>query len=88
MRNAATSPPATHGRQAPKIQSVLRRRSAIATHTSSRTSANTKRPRASISQSRVGFATGLWGVHVLMALILVALFYRRVTVFSLFRLFR
>src|SRR5574338_231641 len=41
---------------------------------------------ASISQSRVGFMTGLWGVHVLMALILIALFYRRITVFSLFRL--
>ncbi|HET7596295.1 MAG TPA: LPS export ABC transporter permease LptF [Burkholderiales bacterium] len=43
---------------------------------------------ASISQSRVGFTTGLWGVHALMALILVVLFYRRLTVFSLFRLFR
>jgi lipopolysaccharide export system permease protein len=41
---------------------------------------------ASIAQSRIDLATGLWGVHALMAALLVLLFYRRVMVFSLFRL--
>jgi lipopolysaccharide export system permease protein len=41
---------------------------------------------ASIAQSRIDLATGLWGVHALMAVVLVLLFYRRVMVFSLFRL--
>jgi lipopolysaccharide export system permease protein len=41
---------------------------------------------ASIAQSRIDLATGLWGVHALMAMVLVLLFYRRVMVFSLFRL--
>jgi lipopolysaccharide export system permease protein len=43
---------------------------------------------ASIAQSRVGFALGLWGVHVMMLILLLAFFYRRLTVFSLFRLVR
>jgi lipopolysaccharide export system permease protein len=43
---------------------------------------------ASITQSRIDIAVGLWGVHALMALLLVLLFYRRVMVFSLFRLLR
>ncbi|MBI4193800.1 MAG: LPS export ABC transporter permease LptF [Betaproteobacteria bacterium] len=43
---------------------------------------------ASIAQSRVDLATGLWGVHVVMLMLLVLLFYRRLTVFSLFRLSR
>jgi lipopolysaccharide export system permease protein len=41
-----------------------------------------------IAQSRVGFMTGLWGVHAAMFVLLLVLFYRRLTVFSLFRLFR
>lgn len=43
---------------------------------------------ASISQSRVDLTTGLWGVHVVMFALLVLLFYRRLMVFSLFRVFR
>jgi len=43
---------------------------------------------ASIAQSRIDAAVGIWGVHVLMTLLLVLLFYRRVMVFSLFRLMR
>jgi lipopolysaccharide export system permease protein len=43
---------------------------------------------ASIAQSRIGAMSGLWGVHVLMAALLIVLFYRRVMVFSLFRLLR
>lgn len=39
-----------------------------------------------IAQSRVGFVTGAWGVHATMFVLLVVLFYRRLTVFSLFRL--
>ncbi len=35
---------------------------------------------ASIAQSRIGAMSGLWGVHALMALLLVLLFYRRVMV--------
>lgn len=41
---------------------------------------------ASITQSRVSFALGLLGVHALMLLLLLGLFYRRLAVFSLFRL--
>lgn len=43
---------------------------------------------ASIAQSRIDVLTGLWGVHALMAVLLVALFYRRLMVFSLFRALR
>jgi lipopolysaccharide export system permease protein len=38
-----------------------------------------------IAQGRIGVVTGLLGVHVLMLILLAALFYRRVVVFSLFR---
>ncbi len=40
---------------------------------------------ASIAQSRLTLATGLWGVHVLMFAVLLALFYRRLIVLSVFR---
>jgi lipopolysaccharide export system permease protein len=43
---------------------------------------------ASIAQSRISPALGLLGVHALMLLLLLALFYRRLMVFSLFRLAR
>jgi lipopolysaccharide export system permease protein len=43
---------------------------------------------ASIAQSRVSFVLGVLGVHALMLLILGALFYRRLIVFSVFRLVR
>jgi lipopolysaccharide export system permease protein len=43
---------------------------------------------ASIAQSRVSPMTGLLGVHAVMLLLLFALFYRRLMVFSLFRLVR
>ena len=43
---------------------------------------------ASIAQGRVGFLIGAWGVHVAMLVLLFALFYRRLMVFSLVRLFR
>ena len=41
-----------------------------------------------IAQSRISLATGLWGVHALMLLLLLVMFYRRLMVFSLFRFFR
>ena len=43
---------------------------------------------ASIAQSRVPVAAGLLGVHAVMLLLLVALFYRRLMLFSLFRFVR
>jgi len=43
---------------------------------------------ASISQSRIPPAAGLLGVHAVMLLILLALFYRRLMVFSLFRILK
>ncbi|MBI3042803.1 MAG: LPS export ABC transporter permease LptF [Betaproteobacteria bacterium] len=43
---------------------------------------------ASIAQSRISLAPGLLGVHAVMLLILLALFYRRLMVFSVFRLVR
>lgn len=43
---------------------------------------------ASIAQSRISLAAGLLGVHALMLLLLLAFFYRRLMVFSLFRLVR
>src|SRR5215831_4516066 len=41
-----------------------------------------------IAQSRISLATGLWGVHALMLVLLLVMFYRRLMVFSLFRFFR
>jgi len=41
-----------------------------------------------IAQSRVALAPGLLGVHAVMLVILLALFYRRLQVYSLFRLVR
>lgn len=43
---------------------------------------------ASIAQSRISLAAGLLGVHAVMLLLLLLLFYRRLMVFSLFRLAR
>jgi lipopolysaccharide export system permease protein len=43
---------------------------------------------AAIAQSRITLATGLWGVHALMLVLLLVMFYRRLMVFSLFRLVR
>lgn len=43
---------------------------------------------ASIAQSRLSLAAGLWGVHALMFALLLILFYRRLMVFSLFRFIR
>ena len=43
---------------------------------------------AYIAQSRISLALGLLGVHAVMLVILLALFYRRLMVFSLFRLVR
>jgi lipopolysaccharide export system permease protein len=38
-----------------------------------------------IAQQRVSLALGLWGVHAAMLLILVMMFFRRLTLFSIFR---
>lgn len=43
---------------------------------------------ASIAQSRVDFMIGMWGVHAGMVLLLLLMFYRRLSVFSLWRLLR
>jgi len=43
---------------------------------------------ASIAQSRIDVVTGMWGVHAAMLLLLLGMFYRRLSVFSLWRLFR
>lgn len=43
---------------------------------------------ASIAQSRISFAAGVLGVHALMFLLLLLLFYRRLMLFSIFRLIR
>jgi lipopolysaccharide export system permease protein len=40
---------------------------------------------AAIAQSRISFAAGVLGVHAAMLTLLAALFYRRLTVYSLFR---
>ena len=40
---------------------------------------------ASIAQSRISFVVAVLGVHAVMLVILAALFYRRLVVFSLFR---
>ena len=41
-----------------------------------------------ISQQRISLPLGLWGVHATMLLILAMLFFRRLTLFSLFRYFK
>jgi lipopolysaccharide export system permease protein len=43
---------------------------------------------ASIAQERLSLAAGLWGVHFCMFALLLLLFYRRLMVFSIFRLFK
>ncbi len=43
---------------------------------------------ASIAQSRVSLAPGLLAVHAMMLILLLLMFYRRLSVFSIFRLFR
>lgn len=43
---------------------------------------------ASIAQSRIHVAYGMWGVHLVMLAILAAMFYKRLVVFSVWRLFR
>jgi len=43
---------------------------------------------ASIAQSRVSLVSGLWAVHAIMLVLLLVMFYRRLTVFSLFRFVR
>jgi lipopolysaccharide export system permease protein len=43
---------------------------------------------ASVAQSRISFAAGLLGVHAAMLVLLLLLFYRRLLVFSPFRLLR
>lgn len=43
---------------------------------------------ASIAQSRIDFALGTWSVHAGMTLLLLGMFYRRLAVFSVWRLLR
>lgn len=43
---------------------------------------------ASITQSRIDVITGMWGVHAIMLVLLLAMFYHRLSVFSIWRLFR
>lgn len=43
---------------------------------------------AAIAQTRLSFAVGLWVAHLCMLLLLATLFYRRLMVFSFFRMFR
>jgi lipopolysaccharide export system permease protein len=43
---------------------------------------------ASIAQDRVNVLTGMWGVHAGMLVLLALMFYRRLSVFSFWRLFR
>lgn len=43
---------------------------------------------ASIARSQVSLALGIWGVHLSMFVLLLLLFYRRLMVFSIFRLFK
>jgi len=43
---------------------------------------------ASIAQSRIALTSGMLGVHAIMLVVLLVLFYRRLVVFSLFRFFR
>jgi hypothetical protein len=41
-----------------------------------------------VAQQRIGMTMGLWGVHLIMLVILAALFTRRLTLFSVARLIR
>ncbi len=41
-----------------------------------------------IAQERIGLLLGMWGVHAVMLLALLALFFRRLTLFSIFRYFK
>jgi lipopolysaccharide export system permease protein len=41
-----------------------------------------------IAQEKIGLTTGLWGVHAVMLVVLVLLFFRRLTLFSVFRYLR
>ena len=41
-----------------------------------------------VAQQKIGLVAGLWGVHLFMLLILIALFARRLTLFSISRIFR
>ncbi len=43
---------------------------------------------ASITQSSIDVTIGMWGVHVAMLILLLFMFYQRLSVFSLWRLFR
>jgi len=43
---------------------------------------------AAIAQSRVEFVTGATGIHLVMLMLLLLLFYRRLNVFSVYRLFK
>ena len=43
---------------------------------------------ASITQSRIDVITGMWGVHAIMLVLLLAMFYHRLSVFSIWRLFK
>ena len=43
---------------------------------------------ASIAQSRVDLFVGMWSVHAAMVLLLLLMFYRRISVFSVWRLLR
>lgn len=43
---------------------------------------------ATIAQSRIGFVPGLVAVHAVMLLVLIVMFYRRLSVFSIYRWFR
>ena len=43
---------------------------------------------ASIAQSRIDFFIGMWGVHAAMVLLLLGMFYQRLSVFSVWRLLR
>ena len=40
-----------------------------------------------VAQEKIGLATGLWGVHLIMLVILLILFMRRLTLFSITRMF-
>jgi lipopolysaccharide export system permease protein len=43
---------------------------------------------ASITQSRIDVITGMWGVHAIMLVLLLGMFYHRLSVFSIWRLFK
>ncbi|HUL40765.1 MAG TPA: LPS export ABC transporter permease LptF [Burkholderiales bacterium] len=44
--------------------------------------------RGLVAQQKIGLELGFWGVHAFMLLLLLALFYRRLAMFSLFRIAR